>query len=201
MQAVRNKSCPAIRMILKCGANINEANNSEKETALLAAAIRTNENVIKCLLDDPNIAIDQQDRKGMTALMKAALNNNPMMQLLIKYGADVNKVNSKGLTALMLAAYIKKVDAVQCLLNNPNIAINQQDKKGGTALMAAIDTRNRVMNKFIIKSIVKLLLDAGADPELANFAGLTPLQAAQQTGDQEVIDLIQDAIDKKYGKK
>jgi hypothetical protein len=46
---------------------------------------------------------------------------------------------------------------------------------------------------------IKLLLEAGADPELANKNGLTPFAAAQQTGNQEVIDLIQNAIKKKHG--
>lgn len=45
------------------------------------------------------------------------------------------------------------------------------------------------------------LLAGGADPELANLDGLTPLEAAQQTNNLEIINLIQKAIETKYGKK
>ncbi|HEX4068526.1 MAG TPA: ankyrin repeat domain-containing protein, partial [Candidatus Babeliales bacterium] len=86
------------------------------------------------------------------------------------------------------------INATKCLLNNPNIAINQQTKtEGWTALLMAIGHRNTL--------ILKLLFDANADPELANNDGLTPLQFAEQIKNQEIIDLIRDAIDKKHGKK
>jgi ankyrin repeat protein len=71
--------------------------------------------------------------------------------------------------------------------------INRRDSTGETALMLA--AQEGLINN------VKTLLDAGANPETPDNNGLTPLQAAEESGRQEVVDLIKNAIDKKYGKK
>ena len=129
-----------------------------------------------------------------TPLMQAASSDNySIIQILLNGGADITKTDVNGNTALIIAVNLSHIEAIECLLNNPHIIINQQNNSGYTALLIAL-FRGR-------KSIIKLLLDAGADPELANYEGLTPLQAAQQTGNQEVIDLIQDAIRNKHEKQ
>jgi hypothetical protein len=150
------------------------------------------ENNIKAFIEaGVDLNFTYRTDSGRTLLIMAAMYNNcPMIQMLLKNGAHINKANLRGHTALMVAVYVNNTDAVQCLLNTPNIAINQQDNTGWTALMMAIAKKN--------KSIIKQLLNAGADAERADFNGITPLQTAQQFGNQEIIDLIQDAIDKKH---
>ena len=59
--------------------------------------------------------------------------------------------------------------------------------------MYAINKKNKL--------IIKLLLNAGADPEIVGINDFTSSDAARQTGDQEIIDLIQNAIDKKHRKE
>ena len=85
--------------------------------------------------------------------------------------------------------------------------LNQPDKRGNTPL---INLCRRGAHSWFVKTII----DAGADPELANFDGLTPLaaaekqlegltpeRAAQHTDDQKTIDIIKAAIAKKHGQK
>jgi ankyrin repeat protein len=81
----------------------------------------------------------------------------------------------------------------------PTVNVNQQDLQGNTALMHIIFTASPywVNPQVIIQDI----LDAGANPELANYEGLTPLAAAQQTRNRRIIDLIQNAINKKHERK
>jgi len=132
---------------------------------------------------------------------------------LIATGIDVNKTNSQGITALMLASKDQRTSAIGALLKItspddqelnkfiqtlPTVNIDQQDLQGNTALLYSIITTQRRGN-LNPSTITEDLLNAGADPELANFNGLTPLAAAQQNGNPAIINLIQNAINKKNG--
>ena len=190
MFAAENNECPIIRLLLSHGADINKADN-HGFTALMLAVANEHMEAIQCLLNNPHprIAINQQNIYGITPLIIAAEKNNcPIINILLNHGADINKSNKRGFTPLIYATAHGSTDAVQCLLNNPHIVIDQQNKYGVTALIEAIQTENMV--------IIQHLLEAGADPEIATFEGLTPLHAAQETGDQEIIDLILSAIQK-----
>jgi uncharacterized protein len=128
-----------------------------------------------------------------TLLIEAVLRNNcSLITALINHGANINQSNLYGTTPLAIAAWNGNINTIKCLLNYPNIVLNQQDKNGRTALLTVSIKE---------KSIIKLLLDAGVDPELADNEHITLLQKAKSYGNQEIIDLIQNAIDKKHGKK
>lgn len=123
---------------------------------------------------------------------------------------NINLANNRGRTALMVATN----PARQLLLKKyQNININQQDHDGNTALLHALKTEETVagiplsklawyntVTMFYNPSVqtVQLLLKYGADPELANFNGLTPLQAAINTHNDQIIQLIQNAIEEKH---
>lgn len=79
---------------------------------------------------------EKKQETQRTALMIAVANDNVrMMENLVAMGADVNKQNAYGRTALMLA---NSSDMVQELLWVPGIDINKEDKSGETALTRAI---------------------------------------------------------------
>jgi ankyrin repeat protein len=213
LDATQNNDCSMITKLLNEGADINISESIGGSTALMIAAYYGHEEAVQCLLNNPNIVIDQQDDNGRTALMFAAGTGNcSIIQSLLNYGADCNITDPAGDTALMITVSKGNIDAVQSLLSCKNIAINQQDDQGSTALLIAINTKN--------KPIIKLLLDAGADPELANHRGVTPRKAAIQItypegyqanspellnmpikigGDAEILSLINKAIIKKHG--
>jgi hypothetical protein len=93
-------------------------------------------------------------------------------------------------TPLMLACTMKTGILEKLLsVNTQLFDINRRNYAGQTALMLA--TQAGIINN------IKILLDAGADPEITDNFGLTILQAAQQTGNQKIIDLIQNGINKK----
>ena len=193
MMAAQNNNCDMIQLLIQYGADINTAKSAGK-TALMIATANGHIQAAQCLLRSTTIAINQQNYDGQTALMLAAESNNcHLIQLLIKYGADVNKYDEYDMTALMYGVLQGRTDTVQCLLNSPNLAINQQYEDGSTALLLSLFGTNR--------AITQLLLAADADPEIANFTGLTPLEKARQTGDQAIINLIQNAIARKYGRQ
>jgi len=125
-----------------------------------------------------------------TPLMIACLNNNSTLaRHLLHAGANINHATPSGMTALMLTALTNNRSAMYQLLNGEysgNIIVDKQDRQGNTALIYAI------LNKNIM--YVRALLAHGANPTLSNAAGLTPSKAAQQVGDEEIIDTIYKAI-------
>ncbi len=143
----------------------------------------------------------------LTPLMIASIQENLLMiDCLLQQGSNINQTTNKGKTALMLAAECSNASfSIEKLLTYSVININQQDENGNTALMYAIKGGNLIDNI----NVIELLLNAGADPEIANNEGLTPLQAAKTRPRrldpieriQHMINLIEEAIDKKHSKK
>lgn len=103
------------------------------------------------------------------------------MLFLLNYGADVN-APSYGRTPLTNAVENGQVDAVAMLLDK-GADVNTDAGGRGTALWWAATSNN--------PTLVQMLLDAGADPELASL-GQTPLMvAAAAAGDSdEVVTML-----------
>ncbi|KAI8997092.1 DIL domain-containing protein [Pilobolus umbonatus] len=72
---------------------------------------------------------------------------------------------STGLTALMYASYFGALDCVNLILEQQSIQVNQQDKKGWTALMWAINGKQT--------EVAKLLLGHKAETQLKTSLGRT----------------------------
>ena len=126
-----------------------------------------------------------------------------MLNYLLANGAYINCANRKGQTALMYAAGVEKilssVEGIRELVSYVDLDVNQQDQEGNTALIYLLQTIGSEIGGELLEGC-NILLNAGADPERANFSGLTPLAVARERHVQQVIDLIQQAIDKKHGK-
>jgi ankyrin repeat protein len=140
------------------------------------------------LLENKNIDIDYFEKaSGLTPLMEAAnLNNKEIVNLLLQKGADVNKQNMLGYSAIFCGNF----DIRQILINagaDINItncsgvvpliySIGLQDTKlikiflaaGATRTINNKDESGRTALSYAAKNIklVKILLDAGADPKI-----------------------------------
>ena len=132
----------------------------------------------------------------VTPLMLASINEVESYNIssLLAKGANINTTNKNGKTALMLAAQSRNFDAINRLCKSITLDINKQDHQGNTALMLSL-TQSPYANN-INYMTVRRLLEADANPIIGNFNGLTPLAAAQETNNQEIINLIQEAINK-----
>lgn len=120
--------------------------------------------------------------EAMTVLMWAQ-GDFKTVETLIKLGANVNAVSSKGNTALMFAAtdYNFSPKAIQALIK-ANANLNIQNEDGDTALMKAVIERHYEM--------VEILLENKANPHLKNQEGFTAYDIASSLGYTEMAELI-----------
>lgn len=132
------------------------ANNLDRVNLLL---LRDNQ-LVKIVSSDGNTLLG----------LAAAENNTDIGQALINHGADVNGADQDSETPLMIAASLDYLDFVRLLLKHPDINVNAKnnDELGGdTALLLAVRAGSI--------SIVELLLNNGADPNINSKNGFSPL--------------------------
>jgi ankyrin repeat protein len=140
---------------------------------------------------------DKESKEYLSPLMRAAEDGSKfLIKYLLEHGADINQSGFNGKTALM---YAEDPAIIEFLTKDrPSLNINQQDNAGNTALLRILqhhlseDEENKENNI----AMVQELINAGANAEIGNNNKLTPLQAAQDSGDEEMIKIIQDAIAK-----
>lgn len=103
------------------------------------------------------------------------------IQAVMKINVDtINSVNDMGYLPLTLACYSGKEEvAIFLAKNTANINHNERN---GTALMAAV-FRNR-------PAVVKVLLEQGANPNLADANGTTPLHYAVMAQNEELTEVL-----------
>lgn len=121
MSAVSDDDYKMVKFLIDRGANVNQISN---ETSVLCRCC-DNIRIAKLLLEngaDPN----EGSRDGnISPLSEAAAYGKPeLIKLYLQYGAEINKRDSYGSTALMTAVGFGRLDNVKCLLENgadPNI--------------------------------------------------------------------------------
>jgi serine/threonine-protein phosphatase 6 regulatory ankyrin repeat subunit B len=185
-------------------ANANVDHETSGESPLYAAARSANLNMVKVLLT-AKPKLNRQGRGGQTALMYAistGRRDSPeMARLLIEAGADVNLQTNTGISALMVAVQ-RDLATVQRLLaagagvdfkfctvasvrRTEGVLVLSWDRFNSTALAIASSLGN--------VDIVRALLAAKADVNLAQCDGKTPLTLATENGHAEVAELLRAA--------
>ena len=187
--AATNGDASMIELLLKAGADPNAALPGG-QTVLMTAARTGNPDVIRILIEH-GASVDARERSyGETALMWAAAENHPdAAKVLIEHGADVNarsnpleyskdRFGLEGVmtilphghwTPLMYAARQGSLGAAR-VLAEAHADLNLTDPDSTTALVLAI------INAHYDTAV--MLLDKGADPNVADSVGMAALYAA-----------------------
>lgn len=136
--------------------------------------------------------VNAKDYEGFTPLYFAIHNDDSdFMNILIANGAEVNTKYPGGETLLKSAAKTGRTEAVQFLLE-AGANINENDN-GRTALHAMLDIGSSNYNKYrLSKDTLELLLSKGADVNLKDKDGRTPLHFAAESADGDIVELLLD---------
>lgn len=194
----------ASQLLIDAGAHVNEQGGIYGETPLIRAVRSSNEPMAQLLLvygkADPNIPElkGEEDFRNveLTPLLMAVKNGDYLMvDLLLRYKTDVNVADTSGKTALMYA--IDNLDtAIVDLLLSYKANVNAQDEVlEDTPLTIAVqkagdsDVKDNVLLRKAALWVIEQLLAKGANVSIASDNG-TPLQLAEETDDDEVIELI-----------
>ena len=158
---------------------------------LLYYAVATNQpNIVKLLLNTPNIDVNKGDNFGRTPLYTAAnKENTECIELLLKApDIDVNKAKNNGETPLHTAAVQGNKECIELLLKAPDIDVNKADDDGSTPLHDAINYGHA-------ECVLLLSKAPGINVNKAKNNGETPLHTAAVQGKKECIELLLKAPD------
>lgn len=203
--AIKHRCFDIVRLLLDMPSNSNN-NNSNGRCAV-----------------DPNIP----DAHGNTALILACdMKHEEMAALLLKHGADPDISNTEGDFPLIIATKNKSPEIIKLLLKSNSCFKDVVDGKGNTAVIWAAwkgfadclkllldhgcwcDAQNTVLKNTALCLVadkgdmdlgcLKLLLTAGADPNIVNGSGEGPLHLATRNGSIESVKLLIKAGGDKY---
>lgn len=111
---------------------------------------------------------------------------NEVLRLTLANGADVKSTNRFGGTALIPASEHGHVETVRILIA-AGVPVNHVNNLGWTAMQEAILLNNGGPRQ---QEVVRLLLAAGADPDIRDPQGRTALANAERLGFAEIARLI-----------
>jgi ankyrin repeat protein len=195
MWALSQKQSAVADALIRAGADVN-AGSKSSFTPMMFAAQQGDVDSIRTLLRAGAKLNDFEPGTVTPLIIAAAMVHVDAVNLMLDNGANPNTADWRGYTPMLLvvrdshygidlANKDKIVTIVKSLLAhgaNPNfrlkqpkaITTNDVSLDGGTALLLAAEVNNT--------EVVRVLLDAGADPNITTDQGMTPLIMASGGG-------------------
>jgi uncharacterized protein len=179
----------SVRRTVAAGAD-PDARDSAGNPALMLATRARSADAVRALIE-AEADIDAQDPERFNPFLYAGAEGLlDILTLANEAGADPAVTNRYGGVALIPACERGHVAIVRYLLHESDVDVDHVNDLGWTALLEAIllsDGGPRY------QEIVRLLIDAGADVDLADKDGVRPLAHARTRGQHEIVRLLEAA--------
>ena len=183
--AAERNDVEAVRQLLKEGASVR-ARDPQGRTALLAATYRNHVEIAKLLILTGSDVNTQDAMQNSPLLLAGASGYLDILRMTLAADPDFTIYNRYGGTALIPACERGHVEVVKELLKT-KIDVNHVNRLGWTALLEAIILGDGGPTH---QTIVGLLVAAGADLNLGDGDGVTPLRHARQKGYRVIADIL-----------
>lgn len=183
----------AVRLLLAQGASVS-ARDENARTALIAAAYRAHLEVAQVLIDaGADVNVQDLSKQGAYLIATSEIGGSPraleFLRMTLRAGADVRSLDSYNGTGLIRAADRGFVEIVRELLKT-DIAIDHVNRLGWTALLETI-ILGRGDAQHV--EVLRLLVQAGANVNLPDGGGKTPLAHARERGYREMAAMLEAA--------
>ena len=200
-------------------AMFSPAHAQNRDQALIGAAGRGDLAAVERLIRE-GASVAARDSRGRTALLVATHGNHvPVARALIAAGADVNAKDDIQDSAFLYAGAEGRIEILKMTL--PTADLKSTNRYGGTALIPAAhhghteavrillataidkDHVNRLGWTALLEAvilgdggpvhteIVRLLVEAGANVNIADREGVTPLQHAKRRGYAAMVRILE----------
>jgi uncharacterized protein len=173
---------------IRAGAPV-DARDAAGRTALLIAVDRNNADVARALIAAGASINAQAANMDTPWLLAGARGRTEMLRAMIPLGPDLSIRNRFGGNALIPACERAHVETIRLLLTT-RINVNHVNNLGWTCLLEIVILGP---GGAAHQEAARLVLAAGADPNLADKDGVTPLAHARAKGQTEVARLIEQA--------
>jgi ankyrin repeat protein len=215
MFMARKKDDKVAKLLLERGANVH-AVDSDGKSALHFAAMSMGLAICNMLLEngaDPN----QRDENQRTPLLLAAFDGDKgICEALIKKGADIDVTDYHLNTPLQMAAYYEHPEIVKLLLEH-KAQLEIEDEDGDTELLYSVKGENIESTRMLLdaganinalnkegdnpmlcavagggsaSSMVSLLLEFKADPNVSNINGRSVVHMAAGHCDPDTLEVL-----------
>ena len=186
-KAVSDGTLETISKLIGEGAD-PDARDGNGRTPLMIAVYRNDLKAAEVLIQagaDLN-ALDGQRYDAVT--IASVLNGTAMLELVLEAGAKADQTTSPyDGTALIAAAHLGHVAVVKALIA-ARAPLDHVNNLGWTALIEAIVLGDGGDNHL---AVVKMLVEAGADVNLADASGTSPLSLARRRGYSEIVSVLE----------
>ena len=211
---------PIVKMLLKAGAEVRATDKVGRTCLIMAAGFGHTETVRYLVgLPDMDVVMSIKDEEGYTAVLVAAeLDSADVMKVLIDAGADIETKNNEGRSPLSMASKFGKLEVVKvlvragakvCVTDNiggtcltlaggrghtetvrtllcmPGVDVNDSFHRNYTALLCAVRQED--------SDLVQVLIGAGADIEVKDGSGCSPLHTACEKGELAIVQMLVEA--------
>ncbi|KAH8122253.1 ankyrin repeat-containing domain protein [Trichoderma asperelloides] len=175
--AAANESVEVLDVLLRSGVDVNV--QFQGSSVLHSATVNGHVANIRKLLEY-KATVDTIDDNRQTPLHLAAeANQTGVVEVLLQAGSDINALDEDSQTPVFIAAYHGSVESLKMLLQHkPDISITRND--GWAPLHAGADNLE----------VTRLLVGAGANPNMPKQDQWTPFHLAISWGDQFVAEYL-----------
>lgn len=178
----------ALTRLIAAGAPVDPMDDA-KRTPLLIAVEKDHAKAAELLIKAGANINAQAANKDTPWLQAGALGRTDMLRMMIPRKPDFSVRNRYGGNALIPACERAHVDTVKLLLTT-GIDVNHVNDLGWTCLLEIVILGDGGPRHI---EVANLVLAAGADPNIADKDGVSPLAHARRNGQQAIAELIEAA--------
>lgn len=186
LKAVAKGDADLVSKILSTEPNL-EIKDRKGRTPLMIATYNE-DNVIAEMLISAGSNVNAQDKILNSPFLYAGASGYlPILKMCLANGADFDLYNRYGGSALIPAAEKGHLEVVKVLTEISDYPIDHINHLGWTALLEAIILGNKGETQ---ATIVKTLVEAGSDVNIADKNGVTPLRHAKNRSMDEIVKIL-----------